>query len=77
MEKNQLIKWDGIIYRILAVEEGNVLLIDCIKKTMPKWYKVDEIRGYEACSEGELREETEMVLENGRRFKLKAKVCGT
>ena len=37
MEKNQLIKWDGIIYRILAVEEENVLLIDCIKTTMPKW----------------------------------------
>lgn len=63
MEKNQLIKWDGIIYRILAVEEENVLLIDCIKKTMPKWYGLDEISEYEVCPEGELGEETEMVLE--------------
>ena len=58
MEKNQLIKWDGIIYRILAVEEENVLLIDCIKKTMPKWYGLDEISEYEVCPEGELGEET-------------------
>ena len=58
MEKNQLIKWDGIIYRILAVEEENVLLIDCIKKTMPKWYGLDEISEYEVCPEGELGKET-------------------
>ena len=63
MEKNQLIKWRGILYRVLAVEESSVLLIDCMKKNMPRWYKVDEIRGYEICSEEELREETEMVLE--------------
>ena len=36
MEKNQLIKLDGVIYRVLAVEEQNVLLIDCIKRTIPK-----------------------------------------
>lgn len=63
MEKNQLIKWDGVIYRVLAVENDAVLLIDCIKKTMPKWFGLDEISGYEECSEGELLENTEMVLE--------------
>lgn len=63
MEKNQLIKWDGVIYRVLAVEEQNVLLIDCIHKTMPKWYGLDEISGHEICPEEELGEETEMVLE--------------
>lgn len=63
MEKNQLIKWRGILYRTLAVEGENVLLIDCIKRTMPKWYGLDEIRGYEICPEEELGEETEMVLE--------------
>ena len=63
MEKNQLIKLDGVIYRVLAVEEQNVLLIDCIHKTMPKWYGLDEISGHEICPEEELGEETEMVLE--------------
>ena len=43
MEKNQLIKHCGTIYRILALEEEEILLIDCIKREMPKWYKLDEI----------------------------------
>lgn len=63
MEKKQLIKWEGVIYRVLAVEGENVLLIDCIHKTMPKWYGLDEISGHEICPEEELGEETEMVLE--------------
>ena len=58
MEKNQLIKWRGILYRVLAVEEDSILLIDCIKKTMPKWYGLDEISGYGICPEEELGEET-------------------
>lgn len=63
MEKNQLIKNHGTIYRVLAVEEDEVLLIDCMKKIMPKWYELDEIDGYEVCTEKELLEVTEMVLE--------------
>lgn len=63
MGKNQLIKNHGTIYRVLAVEEDEVLLIDCMKKTMPKWYGLDEIDGYEVCTEKELLEITEMVLE--------------
>lgn len=71
MEKNQLIKWDGVIYRVLAVEEDSILLIDCIKKTMPKWYELDEIRGHEICPEEELGEET--GGEEGRDLKPKEK----
>lgn len=59
MEKNRLIKNDGTIYRVLAVEEEDVLLIDCIKKTMPKWGRSGEIAGYEVCTEEELLEATE------------------
>ena len=71
MEKNQLIKWDGVIYRVLAVENDAVLLIDCIKKTMPKWFGLDEISGYEVCSEGELREETGREMEKEEELKPK------
>ncbi|MDE7251384.1 MAG: transposase family protein [Acetatifactor sp.] len=62
MEKYQLVKNQGIIYRILAVDEGDVLLIDCITKTMPKWYKIDEVNGYEVCTEDELLSATKMSL---------------
>lgn len=59
MEKNRLIKNDRTIYRVLAVEGEDVLLIDCIKKTMPKWHGLGEIAGYKDCTKGELHEATE------------------
>lgn len=62
MEKNQLIKHHGIIYRILALEEEEILLINCIRREMPKWYKLDEVSGYEVCTESELLSATETVL---------------
>lgn len=62
MEKKQLIKRDGTIYRILALEEGEILLIDCIKKTMPKWYRLEDVDGYEICTEVELLSATETAL---------------
>lgn len=62
MEKNQLIKNQGIIYRILAIDADDVLLIDCTKKTMPKWYKLDAVDGYEVCTEEELLAATGTAL---------------
>ena len=62
MKKNQLIRCQGTIYRVLEVEEDSILLIDCIKKTMPKWYDIGWIEAYENCSEEELLEGTEMKL---------------
>jgi len=62
MEKNQLIKNHGIIYRVLAVDADDVLLLDCIKKVMPQWFKLDEVGGFENCSEEELLSSTETVL---------------
>ena len=40
MKKNDLIKTEDGIYRILSIEANRVLAIDCIKKTMPKFYSV-------------------------------------
>lgn len=62
MEKNQLLKDNGCIYRVLAIEEDSVFMIDCLKKTMPNWYDIDEVRGYEDCTEKELLEITGTVL---------------
>lgn len=62
MEKNSLVKGNGTIYRVLAVEGEDVLLTDCIRKTMPKWGRLEEITGYEDCTEDELLEETGISL---------------
>lgn len=35
------------ILRVLAVENNNVLVIDCIKKTMPVWMEAGQLDGFE------------------------------
>ncbi len=62
MEKNQLIKVYGTIYRVLAVDGEDILLIDCMKRTMPKWHEAGWADGYEGCSEEELSEATGIVV---------------
>lgn len=62
MEKNQLLKDNGCIYRILAIEEDSVLMIDCLKKTMPNWYDMAEVSVYDDCTEEELLKVTGTVL---------------
>jgi len=64
MEKNQLIKFNGTIYRVLDEEGGSVLLIDCMEMKMPKWHRADGIAGYGTCTEAELSDALETVLEN-------------
>ena len=38
MRKNDIVKTDQGVFRILAVEENQVLAIDCEKKTMPQFF---------------------------------------
>lgn len=73
MEKNQLIKNNGIIYRILAIEEESVLMIDCIRKTMPDWHDMGEVSRYEDCTEEELLEVTGTVLMEEENLSSKAR----
>ena len=40
MKKNDLIKTENGIFRILSIEADIVLAIDCIRKTMPKFYPI-------------------------------------
>ena len=40
MQKNSLLKSENIIVRVLEVHGGQVLIIDCIKRTMPKWVDI-------------------------------------
>jgi len=58
MNRNDLIKTDNTIFRVLAVKD-KVLVIDCIKRTMPVW--IDDISGV-SISEQELQIETEVIL---------------
>ena len=41
------------VLRVVSVSENDVMVIDCIKKSMPKWYGMDELEGYEVEQENE------------------------
>ena len=42
------------IMRILDIEPNRILVIDCIKKTLPHWTEKNTLAGFEKCSEKEL-----------------------
>ena len=62
MKKNDLIKHDGTIFRILAINDSNILAIDCIKRSMPQWYSLGNIESIEFCTEQELWLQTDTDL---------------
>ncbi len=64
MEKKRLIKFNNTIYRVLAIHGEEVLLIDCIKRNMPKWWLLNEIGMYNECSEEELLKMANTVLQD-------------
>ena len=54
MKKNSLWKSGEQIYRILEVKEDTVFVIDCVKRTMPKWMGKDTFSDCIECIEKEL-----------------------
>lgn len=51
MQKNSLLKNGSVIVRVLHLEKDRLLIIDCIKRTMPKWVPISELEGYVVCAE--------------------------
>ena len=45
--KNKLMKSESGIIRILDINEDKVLVIDCLKKTMPVWVDKALLNNYE------------------------------
>lgn len=46
LKKNMLLKkknGEDLLYRILAVQDEKILVIDCIKKTMPVWVEIGKL----------------------------------
>lgn len=62
MQKNELLKKDETIIRVLDIQGESALIIDCIKRTMPKWVTTAALSDYVLCSESELFQETDMTL---------------
>ena len=44
MQRNDLVRYGGTIYRVIEVGVGRILVIDCIKLTMPIWMPTHSLR---------------------------------
>ena len=51
MRKNDIVKTDQGVFRILTVDEDQVLAIDCEKKTMPQFFPVSFFENREILKE--------------------------
>ena len=53
-----LLKNNDTILRVLKSEEDKSLVIDCIKRTMPKWVMTSSLSDFEECTELVMYEDT-------------------
>lgn len=53
MQKNDLYKCGNDLVRVLAIEGERVLVIDCVKATMPRWTSANSLKEWERCAEGD------------------------
>lgn len=56
MKKNDLLRHENNIYRVLGLNADAVMVIDCNKRNMPKWVKVQTLKEYELISEESLKD---------------------
>ena len=54
-----LLKNENQIFRVLQTQGDKALVIDCIKRTMPKWVDGDSLSNYDDCGEDEMFERTD------------------
>ena len=54
MKKYDLLRSGDSIIQVLEVQADRVLVIDCIKRTMPVWVDVAELESYSECTSGVL-----------------------
>lgn len=51
MQKNKLYFKNDSVIRVLEERDGKVLVIDCIRRTMPQWKEIISLNGWEQCSQ--------------------------
>ena len=67
-KKNMLLKEKEKKHRVLAVEKEKVLVIDCIKKTMPVWKKKEDLQSSEIFEEDVFEDDLEDLDAEARKI---------
>ena len=58
MKKYDLLRSGDSIIRVLGIQGNRMLIVDCVKQSMPVWVVVSTVEGYTTCTDEELREVT-------------------
>ena len=59
MNKNQLLSSNGLVYRVLGIQEDKALVIDCIKMRGPCWIDTKDLDGF-----SEITQEDLLIINN-------------
>ena len=51
MKKNDLYRKDDSVLRVIHIQESMIMVIDCVKFTMPVWMKPTEMCSYAVYAE--------------------------
>lgn len=62
MQKNSLWQNGRTIFRVLDIAENRVLVIDCIKRTMPQWMDAATMEQFYPATEEELQARSQVEL---------------
>ena len=62
MKKYDLLRSGDSIIRVLEVQGDRVLVINCIKRTMPVWVEIAALESYSECTNDDLSETTGVVV---------------
>ena len=62
MKKYDLLRSGDSIIRVLGVQGDRVLVIDCIKRTMPVWVEMVALESYSECTIDELSDATGLAM---------------
>ena len=62
MKKNNLLRSRDRIIRVLEIQQDRVLMIDCIKMTMPVWVESEVLESYSECTSDELSKVTGFIV---------------
>ena len=62
MKKHDLLKDGNNIIRVLEINSDKILMIDCVKRTMPVWVKSSTLDSFSVCNDQELIETTNFAV---------------
>lgn len=73
MQKNDILQYGKSIIRVLELRYDKAFIIDCHKRTIPKWVSLSEIKNYTEITEEELKKGVSIVFPDMETLDAKSK----